>query len=374
MRFETFDGVASFDRTVWNSMAAGASPMMEWEYFYCLEQSGAASAQRGYQPRHLALMVGNEPVAVAPLFVRDRAWVEFGDGGLLELLSESTGYPFHRGIVGTIPFTPVPGYQFLQRPDIDPGLTCRALLNQIDVLCEEHRYLTSRLYFVAPAAHQLHALAHERGYICLRSGHFLWTNEGYGNFENFLGTFKSSRRTKIRRELRALQHQGIDIQMQSGIAAPDSYYGDIYGFYLNTWEKHMGPHLQPFLNAEFFRLLGREFRHRTSFCVASRERQNIAMAIFYEKASSLYGRYWGTLEEVPFLHFATCYYHPIRYAIERRLTTMDPGFGGEHKLYRGFQVIPCYHYIKFYGPTERRIAYSIINKIQTHAAKGKKDW
>ena len=98
------------------------------------------------------------------------------------------------------------------------------------------------------------------------------------------------------------------------------------------------------------------------------------MAIFYEKASSLYGRYWGTLEEVPFLHFATCYYHPIRYAIERRLTTMDPGFGGEHKLYRGFQVIPCYHYIKFYGPTERRIAYSIINKIQTHAAKGKKDF
>ncbi|HAA03536.1 MAG TPA: hypothetical protein DCE18_09220 [Syntrophobacteraceae bacterium] len=373
MRFETFNGVASFDRKAWNIMASSACPMMEWEYFYCLEQSGAASPQRGYQPRHLALMVGDQPVAVAPLFVRDRGWVEFGDGGLLELLTETTGYPFHYGVVGTIPYTPVPGYQFLQRPDLDPGLTWRALLNQIDALCEESGYLTARLYFVAPTAHQLHALAHERGYICLRSGHYLWTNQGYGDFEDFIRTFKSSRRTKIRRELRTLRDLGYDIRMQPGTAAPETYFTDMFRFYLNTWEKHMGPQLQPFLNEDFFRLLGQEFRHRIQFCVASRQQQDIAMAIFYEKAANLFGRYWGALEEVPFLHFATCYYYPIRYAIERRLVTMDPGFGGEHKLHRGYEIIPSYHYIKFYGPTERRVAYSVINKIQTYAAKGKKD-
>ena len=75
-----------------------------------------------------------------------------------------------------------------------------------------------------------------------------------------------------------------------------------------------------------------------------------------------------------FLHFGTCYYHPIRYAIDNGMRSMDPGFGGEHKLYRGYEISPAYHYIKFHGATERRVAYSILNQIQTQAAKGKKDW
>jgi uncharacterized protein len=374
MRFETFTGVTAFDRTVWNRMADTASPMMEWEYFYCLEESGSVSPQRGYQPCHLALLDGDVPLAIAPLFARDRGWVEFGDGGLLEMLTEMTGHPFHRGIVGTIPFTPVPGYQFLHRPDVDPGQACRALLDYIDMHCEQSGYLTARLYFVAPAAHHLHTLAHAHGYICLRSGHYLWANHEYTDFEGFLRTFKSSRRTKIRRELRTLRDLEIDIAMVPGESVPASYFDDMHRFYLSTWEKHMGSELWPFLNEAFFRLLGLEFRHRTRFCVASRRQENLAMAIFYEKAASLYGRYWGSLEDVPFLHFGTCYYHPIRYAIERRLATMDPGFGGDHKLFRGYEIIPSYHYIKFYGATERRVAYSVLNQIQTYAAKGKKDW
>jgi predicted N-acyltransferase len=374
MRFETIAGVASFDRAIWNRMAETASPMMDWEYYFCLEQSASASPERGYQPRHLVLLDGDEPVAVAPLFERDRAWVEFGDGGLLELLTEMTGYPFHRGIVGTIPFTPVPGYQFLHRPDVDGFRVHKVLLDEIDVLCARSHYVTSRLYFVAPTAHHLHSLLHAQGYVCLRSDYFLWKNHGYATFEDFLKTFRSARRTKIKRELRTIQELGIDISMVPGAVAPASWFADMFRFYLATWTKHMGHELRPFLNDVFFRLLGEVFRHRLCFSVAARDQDNLAMAIFYEKAGNLYGRYWGTLEQVPFLHFATCYYQAIRYAIERRMHTMDPGFGGEHKLYRGYEISPAYHYIKFHGATERRVAYSILNQIQSHRVKGKKDW
>jgi hypothetical protein len=374
MRFETLRGVASFDRTVWNLMAETASPMMEWDYYFCLEESASVSPQRGYQPCHLVLLDGDEPVAVAPLFARDRAWVEFGDGGLLELLAEMTGYPFHRGVVGTIPFTPVPSYQFLHRPDVDAFQVHQALLNQIDALCAESHYVTSRIYFVAPTAHHLHSLLHAQGYISLKSDYYLWKNHDYADFEDFLKTFKSSRRTKIKRELRTIRDAGIETTMAPGTSAPASWYADIYRFYLATWNKHMGSELRPFLNEAFFRLLGEEFRHRIRFSVASRSEANIAMAIFYEKAGNLYGRYWGLSEPVPFLHFATCYYNPIRYAIETRMRSMDPGFGGEHKLHRGYEISPAYHYIKFHGATERRVAYSILNQIQTHAAKGKPDW
>ena len=51
----------------------------------------------------------------------------------------------------------------------------------------------------------------------------------------------------------------------------------------------------------------------------------------------LYGRYWGCLEEHPFLHFNVCLYHSIDECIERKRVRFEPGAGGEHKLARGFE-------------------------------------
>jgi uncharacterized protein len=369
MRFETFSSVEQIDRTLWNQMASHASPMMEWEYFYCLEKSGSVSPEKGYQPSHFILYDRERPLVLAPLFERERAWVEFGDGGLIELLTEMTGLPFHRGLLGMIPFTPVPAYQFLLGPNGEPMMAQKALLDQIDALCEAKHYVTSRIYFVSPAAHQLHTLLHQQGYICLRSDYCLWMNRNYGEFDDFLKTFRSNRRTKIKRELRSIREQGITIEMIPGEEAPATYYDQMFDYYTNTWTRHMGRELRAFLNEDFFRLLGKEFRQRTSFSVARRNGAIVGLAIFYQKAGHLYGRYWGAFEEIPFLHFATCYYYPIKYAIEHQFQMMDPGFGGEHKLYRGYETVPAYHYIKFHGATERRVAYSILNQIQTRSTK-----
>lgn len=369
MRFESFSSVEAVDRSLWNQLAASAAPMMEWEYFYCLEKSAAVSPARGYQPCHLLLYEDNRPVGLAPLFERDRAWVEFGDGGLIELLTEISGMPFHHGLVGTIPFTPVPGYQFLTRPEADSLKVHRALLERIDELCQEKGLSTCRIYFVSPSAQALHALLRQQGYVCLRSDYCIWLNQGYRDFDDFLRTFKSGRRTKIRRELKTIQQQGIQIDMIPGSEAPPAYFAEMNELYLRTWNKHMGNDIRAFLNETFFRLLGEMLPHRLLFSLARQNSNTIAMAIFYEKAGCLYGRYWGCVEEVPFLHFATCYYQPISYAIQHRMRMMDPGFGGQHKLFRGFQTVPASHYIKFYGAAERRLAYSILNQIQTRSAK-----
>ena len=52
---------------------------------------------------------------------------------------------------------------------------------------------------------------------------------------------------------------------------------------------------------------------------------------------ALYGRYWGALEERPFMHFNVCFYRGIQECIERKLELFEPGAGGEHKLSRGFE-------------------------------------
>jgi hypothetical protein len=126
----------------------------------------------------------------------------------------------------------------------------------------------------------------------------------------------------------------------------------------------MGNRIVPFLNDTFFHLLAENFMHRSTFAVAQQPGRRLAMALFYYKAGMLYGRYWGCFEEIPFLHFATCYYRPIEYAIERGIPMMDPGFGGEHKLLRGYEIAPAHHYLKFYGERQRRVAYSILKQMR----------
>jgi len=362
-RLKVVTSIDEVPKEEWSSLAVQASPILDWEYLYALEKSGSVSRDRGYKPAHLVLYRGSKPSAIVPLYERDRAWVEFGDGGLIEFLSELTGLPFHSGLVGTIPYTPIPGYDFLLSPGTEPAPTYRYLLNQIDELCNQRGLSTSRIYFVAPDS-RLHPILLESGYIRLTSSYLFWFNRGYNSFDDYLGSFKSSRRTKIKREWRSILEMGIDLLMVPGIEAEDDLFSDMYLLYRRTWVKHMGFGIKPFLNESFFRLLAEGFRHRSTFTVASLGKKRVASALFYHKNSSLYGRYWGCFREVPFLHFATCYYYPIAYGIENRIKSMDPGFGGEHKYIRGFEEVPVSHYIKFYDEQQRRIAHSVISQMR----------
>lgn len=373
LHFEAFSSVETIDRKLWNDLAVSAAPMMEWEYFHALEKSGSVSPERGYRPCHLIAYLHKEPVAIAPLYERDRAWVEFGDGGLIEFLSEATGLPYHHGLVGTIPFTPVPCYQFLTRADVDSLKTSMQLLNYMDFMCQKRGLSTSRIYFVSRRSPELHAALARQGYICLRSEYSLWINGNYAFFDDYLKSFKSSRRTKIKRELRTIRDQGIHVRMVDAKEVPEQFYDDIHQLYMNTWVKHMGADIRPFLNEAFFRLLSLDFRHRNSFSVAYRGEEKLAMALFYHKLDCIYGRYWGCFEEVPFLHFATCYYHPIEYAIKKGIQVMDPGFGGDHKLIRGFEIVPIHHYIKFFGEPQRRLAHGILRQMQTGSPTARHD-
>jgi predicted N-acyltransferase len=365
VHFRTFSSVELIAEEEWNRLAVDASPMMEWEYFFALEKSGSVCEEMGYRPRHLMAYDDRQPFALAPLYERNRAWVEFGDRGLVEFLTEMTGIPFNHGLVGTIPFTPVPGYRFLYSKAVNPLHASKMLLDYMDFYCESHNLSTCRLYFISPSNLQLDAVLREKGYLRLRTEYSRWFNNNYTDFEDYLRSFRSSRRTKIRRELREMRKRGIHITMVSGEEAPSEYYGNFRTAYERTWLKHMGNRIRPFLNETFFRLLGENFRNRTTFAVASQGSQKIGMALFYRKSDTLYGRYWGCFEDIPFLHFATCYYRPIEYAIDQGIAHMDPGFGGDHKLFRGYQIIPVHHYLKFYGERQRRVAFTILNKIRS---------
>jgi predicted N-acyltransferase len=74
----------------------------------------------------------------------------------------------------------------------------------------------------------------------------------------------------------------------------------------------------------------------------------VACALYLFDDETLYGRYWGSVDEFPYLHFELCYYSGIEFAISRGLHRYDAGAQGEHKIIRGFEPVETHslHWIK----------------------------
>ena len=78
------------------------------------------------------------------------------------------------------------------------------------------------------------------------------------------------------------------------------------------------------------------------------ENKMIASAINFLSSSHLYGRLWGSVYDVPYLHFELCYYQAIDYAIKNKIKIVEAGAQGEHKLQRGYMPEKTWslHWIK----------------------------
>jgi len=70
--------------------------------------------------------------------------------------------------------------------------------------------------------------------------------------------------------------------------------------------------------------------------IAERDDTPLASTLNIFTQEALYGRYWGSVEHVPMLHFEACYYQAIEFCIERDIQVFEGGAQGEHKLARGF--------------------------------------
>jgi hypothetical protein len=86
---------------------------------------------------------------------------------------------------------------------------------------------------------------------------------------------------------------------------------------------------------------------RVLLIMALRNGKPIAGALNLIGSDALYGRNWGALEDVPFLHFELCYYQAIDAAIARGLQRVEAGAQGEHKLARGYEPVTTWsaHFI-----------------------------
>jgi predicted N-acyltransferase len=107
--------------------------------------------------------------------------------------------------------------------------------------------------------------------------------------------------------------------------------------------------------------------------MAKRGGRYIAGALNLIGGDCLFGRNWGCLEDVPFLHFELCYYRAIDFAIERGLARVEAGAQGQHKIARGYLPSAVYsaHYIADRG---LRNAVGRFLEEERRAVQGEMDW
>jgi predicted N-acyltransferase len=222
-----------------------------------------------------------------------------------------------------VPFTPVQGRRLLAADDAARGALIGAALD----LARQ----TSSLHVLFPAAEEAQALR-EAGMMLRRTVQFHWRNDGFEDFEAFLGRMNHARRKNIRQERRRVREAGVSFRWLEGAAIERQHWEFFNRCYRGTYAAHRS---SPYLNLQFFLRVGAALPENIALVLAERDARPVAASLFFKDRHALYGRYWGAVEHVPLLHFECCYYQAIEYAIARRLERFEGGAQGEHKLFRG---------------------------------------
>lgn len=344
---------ADIPAEVWNSLVPSDlgrpdNPFLDHAFFLALDESGSATRRTGWAPQHLLLRdAEGEPAGLLPMYMKSHSQGEYVfDHGWADAF-ERAGGQYYPKLQCAVPFTPVTAPKLLVRHG-DPALK-QALLAAAAEVAERHNISSVHATFVTEDEAEL---ARAQGWLVRHDTQFHWHNHGFSSFDDYLGTLSSRHRKVTRRERRDALGDGLTVKWLTGSDLTESAWDAFFDFYQDTGSRKWG---RPYLNRRFFSLLSQAMADRILLIFAYRDGQPIAGTLNMIGADTLYGRYWGATEEVPFLHFELCYYQAIDFAVEHRLKTVEAGAQGEHKLARG------------YAPTTTRSIHWVGHEALRHA-------
>lgn len=318
-------GVSGLNARAWDRLASD-DPFVSHAFLSALEDSGSVGAGTGWTPAPLLIEDdGDHLLAAAPAYLKSHSQGEYVfDQGWAEAWQRAGG-EYYPKLQIAVPFTPVPGPRLL-------GTRPQQLLAAAEAVTVQNELSSAHVTFPDEAAV---AEAERRGWLVRHGVQYHWFNRGYENFDDLLGALRHSKRKSIRKERRDAR-EGLDIRTLRGDEIGESEWDAMWAFYQDTGSRKWG---RPYLTREFFNLMGKRMGDAVLLFLAYRGLRPIAGALNFVGPETLYGRYWGCTEEVPFLHFELCYYRAVEWAIDHGLSSVQAGAQGEHKVARGYEPI-----------------------------------
>jgi len=321
-------GVSAIEPATWDALAGTGDPFLSHAFLALLEASGSVGEATGWSPLPLIVERDGRAVAAAPAYLKTHSQGEYVfDHGWAEAWQRS-GRAYYPKLQVAVPFTPVPGQRLL-------GSDKSAILAALEAVTVQNELSSAHITFCT--ADDV-AAAEARGWLRRDGLQYHWFNRDYVSFDDFLGQLSSRKRKAIRKE-RAAAAEGLDIVALRGGDIGRAHWDAMWQFYQDTGARKWG---QPYLTRAFFDGAWAAMGDSALMFLALRDGEPIAGALNFIGADTLYGRYWGAAEEVPFLHFELSYYRAIDWAIEHRLASVQAGAQGEHKLARGYEPVVTY--------------------------------
>ncbi len=312
----------------WDALSAG-HPFTSWRFLNALEQSGCVGKGTGWIPRHVCLRDEQGKICgVAPLYAKTHSRGEYVfDHGWADALYRAGG-EYYPKLQCAVPFTPVNGPRLMARD----GFAKKALASVMVQACQEWGFSSVHLTFLRDDDREaLNTL----GFLHRQDRQFHFFNRGYATFDDFLSGLSSRKRKNIKKE-RAAAQKAVRIKRLTGGDLKPEHWDVFYQCYLDTGARKWG---SPYLNRTFFDILDQTMQDEIVLVMAFQDDTPIAAALNFLGEHALYGRNWGCLAYVPFLHFELCYYQAIDAALDLGLDRVEAGAQGEHKLARGYEPV-----------------------------------
>ncbi|MFL6778111.1 MAG: GNAT family N-acetyltransferase [Sphingomicrobium sp.] len=326
-------GVSGLNAHAWDRLSSG-DPFVTHAFLSVLEDSGSVGPGTGWTPA--PILVEDESdrvVAAAPAYLKVHSQGEYVfDHGWAEAW-ERAGGSYYPKLQLSIPFTPCVGRRLLGD---DQG----ALLAALETVTVQNGLSSAHITFLTDL--EVRA-AEARGWLRRDGIQYHWFNRDYRTFDDFLAALSSRKRKTIRKE-RAAAIEGLEVVALRGAEIGAAHWQAMWHFYQQTGSRKWG---RPYLTRAFFERVGAAMGENALMFLALDDGRPIAGALNFIGADTLYGRYWGTLEDRPFLHFELSYYRAIEWVIANGFQTIQAGAQGEHKLARGYEpvITPSVHFL-----------------------------
>jgi len=335
LRMEIRDGLGAVDPAAWDALTGAREPFLRHAFLEGLERHGCLGRRYGWFPQHVLLFEGKRLLAAAPCYAKTNNYGEFVFDWAWQSAWERHGQPYYPKLVISVPYTPATGPRLLVHPEAtEPETLQRRLLEA--AITRGQELGASGVHLLFPPEPEA-ALAAEAGLVRRMGCQYHWHNQDYADFDGFLEALSSKKRKNVKRERRRVREQGIGFRVLTGASASSEDWARFHRFYQDTFERHMGI---PTLSEEFFAGTAAALGTQVVLFEARHGDETIAAALCYRSHDTLYGRFWGCSQDLPDLHFETCYYQGIEYCINEGLARFEPGAQGEHKIPRGFLPVP----------------------------------
>ena len=360
MKCELVSNLAEVNRNEWDSLNMSNHPFTSYDFLNSLEISESVSAKTGWNPQHIIIKnnKGNI-IGASPNYLKMHSYGEYIFDHAWANAFENAGGQYYPKLLSAIPFTPATGPRILIDPkNPDNDKIFKLIINMFEAIVQNNNLSSAHINFITDNLNK--KLKNEK-WIKRKGLQFHWHNKNYNSFEDFLSKLKSSKRKAIRKERRTILNNNLIIQKVTGNELNSEMWDSFYNFYLNTIDKKWGG---AYLTKRFFYLINKTMKNKILLIIARQDNKIVAGALNFIGGDTLYGRNWGSIVDIPFLHFELCYYQAIEYAIDNNIRIVEAGAQGHHKIQRGYVAETIYssHLIQ-----NQSFAKAVRNFVQLEA-------